>query len=101
MQQALGHSSVLFMIECQVNFMLNTVREMMQRNAKVINVKVSAEDEFMDKLKRDLKGTVWNEEECGSWYANPRGVITYMWVQNCTNYWRQTRTIDWSKFEIK
>ncbi|KAG4072860.1 hypothetical protein HA402_002603 [Bradysia odoriphaga] len=98
---ALGHSSVIFMIECQVNFMINAVREMMRRNAKVINLKVAAEDEFMDKLKADLKNTVWNSEDCGSWYVNGRGVITTLWGDNCTNYWRQTRTTDWSKFEIK
>lgn len=73
----------------------------MQQNAKVINLKVSAEDEFMDKLRADLKGTVWNEEDCGSWYANSKGVITTLWGDNCTNYWRQTKDIDWSIFEIK
>jgi len=97
---ALGHSSVVFMIECQVNFMINVIREMTQRNAKVVNVKVSAEDEFMDKLKVDLENTVWKREKCGSWYANPRGEITTLWGDNCTNYWRQTKKIDWSKFEF-
>lgn len=99
--QALGHSSVVFMIECQVNFMIKAVREMMKRNARLINLKVSAEDKFMDKLKVDLKNTVWNKENCGSWYANAKGDITTLWGDNCTNYWRQTKSIDWSKFEIE
>ncbi len=89
------------MIECQVNFMVKAVKEMIHRNAKVINLKVSAEDEFMDKLKEDLKNTVWNKEDCGSWYANARGVITTLWGDNCTSYWWQTKSVDWSKFEIK
>lgn len=81
--------------------MIKAVGEMINRQAKVISVKVSAEDEFMDKLKVDLKNTVWTTEDCGSWYANARGDITTLWGDNCTNYWRQTRNIDWSKFEIK
>ncbi|KAG4072847.1 hypothetical protein HA402_002590 [Bradysia odoriphaga] len=72
----LSHSSVLFMIECQVDFMINVVREMMQRNATMMNVKVAAEDEFMDKLRWDMKNKVWNRENCGSWFANSRDVIT-------------------------
>lgn len=81
--------------------MINAVREMMKRNAKVISLKVSAEDEFMDKLKDDLKNTVWATENCGSWYANSKGDITTLWGDNCTNYWRQTKDIDFEKFEIK
>lgn len=99
--QALAHSSVIFMIECQVNFMIKSIREMMRRNVKVMNVKLSAENEFMDKLNADLKDTVWKKEDCGSWYVNARGDITTLWGDNCTNYWRQTKTIDWSKFEMK
>lgn len=74
---------------------------MMKRNAKVINLKVAAENEFMDKLKVDFKKTVWNKENCGSWYANSKGNITTLWGDNSTSYWRQTKDIDWSKFEIK
>ncbi|XP_037030697.1 FAD-binding monooxygenase ktnD-like isoform X1 [Bradysia coprophila] len=96
-----GHNSVMFMVECQVNFMIKAVRKMMKRNAEVINLKVAAEDDFMDKLKANLKDTVWNREVCDSWFTNSRGVVTTLWGGNCTKYWRQTRTIDWSKFEIK
>lgn len=72
----------------------------MKRNAKVINVKVSAEDEFMDKLKNEMKKTVWGKEDCGSWYANARGDITTLWPESCINYWKQTKNVDWSKFHF-
>lgn len=89
------------MIECQVNFIMCAIREMMNRNAKVINLKITAEDEFMRKIKTDLKNTVWQKGNCGSWYGNSRGDITTLWGDNCTNYWRQTKNIDWSKFDFK
>lgn len=88
------------MIECQVNFITNAIIEMMNRNARVINLKVSAEDEFMDKLDVDMKTTVWGRENCGSWYANRRGNITVLWPNNTTSYWWQTRNINWSKFDF-
>lgn len=73
---------------------------MVRRNAQVMNLKVSAENEFMDKLDVEMKKTVWGTESCGSWYANPKGDITILWSDNCTSYWRQTRNIDWSKFDF-
>lgn len=100
MFQGLGHNSVVFMIECQVNVVIQAIREMMNRNAKMINVKVSAEDEFMDKLRTNLNNTVWKREHCGSWYVNSKGDVTALWPDNCTNYWRRTKNIDWSKFDF-
>lgn len=73
---------------------------MLNRNATVINVKVSAEDEFMEQLDADMKSTVWDRESCGSWYANPRGKITTLWPNNCISYWWQMRNINWSKFDF-
>ncbi|KAJ6640762.1 Baeyer-Villiger monooxygenase, partial [Pseudolycoriella hygida] len=55
----LGHNSVIFMIECQVNFILNAISEMMKRKAKVLNLKLSAEEEFMNQIDADMKTTVW------------------------------------------
>lgn len=83
-----------------MNVIIGAIREMMKRNAKVIHLKVSAEDKFMEKLKADMKKTIWGTENCGSWYANSNGVITSLWTDNCTNYWRQTKNIDWSKFDF-
>lgn len=88
------------MIECQVNFTVNAISEMMARNARVMTVKVPAEDEFMEKLDVDMRSTVWGTESCGSWYANPRGNITILWPGNATSYWWQTRNINWSKFDF-
>lgn len=88
------------MIECQVNFIINLIREMMNRNARVICLKASAEDDFMNKIKNDLKNTVWRIGNCASWYENSRGDITALWGDNATNYWRQTKHIDWSNFDF-
>ncbi|XP_037037233.1 FAD-binding monooxygenase ktnD-like [Bradysia coprophila] len=95
------HNSALFMVECQVDFIINAICEMRRRNATVINLKVEAEDEFMDKFKGYMKNKAWYKENCGSWFANSRGVRTALWSDNCINYWRQTRTTAWSKFKIE
>lgn len=98
--KALGHNSVTFMIECQVDLITNAINEMMNRNAKVINVKVSAEDEFMEQLDVDMKNTVWGNESCGSLYANARGNIIVLWPKNTISYWWQMKNVNWAKFDF-
>ncbi len=83
-----------------MNFIANAIGELKRRNAKVINLKKSAEDEFVDTLDVEMKKTVWGKENCGSWYANSRGDIVTLWPKNATSYWWQTRNVNWSKFDF-
>lgn len=89
------------MIECQVNFMIKVVREMLVRDAKFVAVKEDAEEEYMNNMKQQLNDTVWGTEKCGSWYANDAGIVTTLWPKNCTSYWRETKTVDFSKFNFE
>lgn len=89
------------MIECQVELMINVIREMIKRDAKYVAVKERAEAEYMESLKEQMKKTVWGTEKCGSWYANDAGTITTLWPKNCTAYWRETKAVDFSKFNFE
>jgi len=98
---ALGHNTVVFMIECQVNFMLAVIKEMIEKDAKCVAVKESVEDEYMAELALNMSKTVWGTQECGSWYVNKDGINTMLWPKNCTSYWNETRKPDLAKFEFK
>jgi hypothetical protein len=98
--KALGHNSVVFMIECQVNYVVKIIREMMRRNARCVTLKLSSENAFMKEVEENMKITIWGKEDCGSWYANTAGIITTLWPQNCISYWWRTRQVDFSNFEF-
>lgn len=89
------------MIECQVEFMINVIREMIKRDAKCVTIKEHAEEQYMKSMKEQMKKTVWGTEKCGSWYANDAGIITALWPKNCTSYWRETKAVDFSKFNFE
>ncbi len=88
------------MLECQVNYTIQVLREMMARDARLLEVKESTEDEFKEGLDKQMEKTVWGQAKCGSWYANDKGIITTLWPWSCLNYWRKTRTVDFSKFNF-
>lgn len=98
--KALGHNSVVFMIECQVNFVTSAIDEMMKRDAQVISLTKDAEDQFMDKLDDGMKDSVWARGSCGSFYVNPKGDVVVVWPNSTVSYWWQLRNTNWSNFEF-
>lgn len=88
--QAYGHNSVVFAIECQTNWTIKVIKELMSRNAKVVQVKKQVEKVYMNELQERLKNTVWNFQ-CGSWYVNHLGVNTTLYPGSLIEYWNRTR----------
>lgn len=88
---AYGHNSVIFSIECQVNWVMQVIREFMQRNAKAVVVKENVEKQYMKSIRTRLKDTVWGNYECGSWYVNHEGINTTLYPGSLISYWKETR----------
>lgn len=97
----LGHNSVIFMAECQMNYIVQLIAEMVRRNSKVLELKKSTEETDMTRLDKRMKKMVWGNATCGSWYANSDGLNTTLWPWTCIKYWRRTRTPKWSKFHFR
>ncbi|ODM89404.1 Baeyer-Villiger monooxygenase [Orchesella cincta] len=91
---ATAHNSLLFQMECQVGWVVNAIKEMVQRQARTITVKREAEEKYMQFVQSSFDGTVWNSS-CSSWYSNERGVITLLWPKSLVMYYLSTR--HWSK----
>ncbi|KAI9301259.1 putative flavoprotein [Cunninghamella echinulata] len=86
----LGHSSVISMIESEVNYGIQCMKKMLQYNLPYIEPTESAQEKFSTKLYNDLKSRVWLTG-CNSWYLNERGVPTLLWSENVTSYWWMLR----------
>jgi len=97
---ALGHNSVVYMVECQVHFMITVLKEMMRRNAKCVLLKKETEDSYMEEVKSAMEKTVWVTGNCGSWYADTKGRITALWPYTCYEYWKRTKNVDFNHFEF-
>jgi hypothetical protein len=91
---------MIFMVECQMGYIVQVLREMMRRGAKVVRLKEAAELNFQTELKKEMKKTVWAQGKCQSWFGNEKGQVTALWPQSCISYWRKTRTADFTKFEF-
>jgi cation diffusion facilitator CzcD-associated flavoprotein CzcO len=76
----LGHNSVVYVIEAQVDYILGALNHIEKEQVQVIEVRAQAEDAYMDKLQERSQGTVWLAGGCKSWYVDERsGRLTLIW----------------------
>jgi len=95
----LGHSSILFMIECQVRYILRCLDHLARRGARWLDVKREAMARYNHQLQQTLARTTWSAD-CHSWYKTEGGKITNNWSGPTTQYWWRTRKPDFDEFEI-
>jgi cation diffusion facilitator CzcD-associated flavoprotein CzcO len=90
----LGHNSLLFMIEAQLSYVLDALRQMRARGVTRIEVRRDAQEQFNAYIQRRLAGSVWNTGGCASWYLDATGKNTTIWPYFTWRYWRKTRRFD-------
>lgn len=76
---ALGHSSVIIMIEAQINYIAEAFLYMDSNNIRSIEVKQKAFEHFNKSLQEKLKNSVWQKGGCHSWYQDAKGNNTSLW----------------------
>lgn len=72
---ALGHNSVIYMIECQANYIIDTLKKMIKYNVASIDLKPDVGDAYWQWIQRRIKSMVWHGN-CQSWYLNSKGEVT-------------------------
>ena len=95
----LGHNSIIYMIESQVNYILQCVDHMRRHHLQQIAVRSEAVDEFDRWLQERLSATVW-AAGCSSWYKTAEGTIPNNWSGSALSYRKLTRHPDFSNFEF-
>ncbi len=93
----LGHNSILFMIECQVRYVMECVQALASRRLKSLDVRPQAMRAYNEWLNGILEATVWARTG-KSWYKRADGRITNNWSGTTVEYWWRTRHVDWRAY---
>lgn len=86
----LGHSSIVYMLESQIRYVLACMEVMRARNLRFLDVRPEAQQDFNARLQRALERSVWGGG-CTSWYKTAEGRNTNNWPGFTFMYRRQTR----------
>ncbi|MGK2855464.1 MAG: flavin-containing monooxygenase [Microbacteriaceae bacterium] len=97
---ALGHNSVVFMIESQIRYAAQAIAAVDASGAAALAPTRHAQDEFNAELQGDLAGTVFSTGGCQSWYMDAHGVNRTLWSGMTWQYWLATRRFEASEYEF-
>lgn len=90
----LGHTSMVYMIESQLNYVVDAVNTMQREGLTRIDVRQEVLDTYNDELQRKLTGSVWMTGGCASWYLDAHGNNTTLWPDFTFRFRRQTKRFD-------
>lgn len=86
----LGHNSIIFMVERQVEYMVRCVKSLVDRDLLYLDVKADVMADYNSHVQQDLKRSVW-DAGCGNWYKTDNGKITNNWPSWSVAYWWRLR----------
>jgi cation diffusion facilitator CzcD-associated flavoprotein CzcO len=89
----LGHTSVVFMIESQLRYVMQCLRPLLAGRARAVEVRPDAQEAFNADIQQQLRGAVWNAGGCHSWYLDENGVNRAVWPGFSWRYWLRTRRV--------
>jgi cation diffusion facilitator CzcD-associated flavoprotein CzcO len=75
----LGHSSVVYMCEGQIEHVVGALRHMRRHGLDVLEPRPEAQEAFVSALDRRMRGTVWLAGGCASWYLDRTGRNSTLW----------------------
>jgi hypothetical protein len=87
----LGHSSMVLMIEAQIELVLGALRELDRRGTRSIEPKPEVQQRFVEEIERGGAGTVWTAGGCNSWYLDRTGRNSTLWPWSTWTYMRRAK----------
>jgi cation diffusion facilitator CzcD-associated flavoprotein CzcO len=90
----LGHNSVVIMIEAQADYVVDALKKMRAAGIGAIAVEERAQLRFLASVESRLRGTVWQDGGCRSWYQDEHGKVTAIWPGSAAAYVKAVRAVD-------
>ncbi|WP_203336197.1 flavin-containing monooxygenase [Nocardioides limicola] len=96
----LGHSSMVFVIESQLAYIIDAVRTQRQAGWPAVEPRPEVQDAWNADLQRRMQSTVWSAGGCASWYLDDHGRNTTLWPRTTISLRRLLANFDSDKYVI-
>jgi cation diffusion facilitator CzcD-associated flavoprotein CzcO len=94
-----GHTSMVYMIESELAYVLDCLRLMERRGIQAVELRPEAQDAYNREVQRRMQGTVW-VSGCASWYLDAHGHNTTLWPGFTFEYRWRTRRFDPANYQF-
>ncbi|MEU2789402.1 NAD(P)/FAD-dependent oxidoreductase [Streptomyces sp. NPDC007100] len=97
----LGNSSMILMIESQLNYLVDFMRQLDVLGGKIaLNARPSAVHAWTRGIQKRMERTVWTTGGCDSWYLDSNGRNTTAWPGTTAEFRKVTRQVDLAEYEV-
>jgi cation diffusion facilitator CzcD-associated flavoprotein CzcO len=96
----LGHSSIIFMIESQVAYVLDAIKTMKKQGLDRVALRADVQRRYNARLQERLAKTVWSKGGCVSWYTTKAGKNTTLWPGFTFEFRARTRKWDAESYDV-
>lgn len=97
----LGHTSVVFMIECQIDYVMRCLSAMDNSGIRSIEPTQTAQAAFVAQMESEMQGTVWTAGGCNSWYLDSKGKASSLWPGPTWRYRARLRHFDVTEYSVR
>jgi hypothetical protein len=97
----LGHNSILYMIESQLNYVLDALRLFEGRGIARFEVRPEVQRAYNADLQRRLEGAVWSSGGCANWYLDEHDRNVVIWPRQTWSFRRLTRRFDAASYRLE
>ena len=97
----LGHSSIVYMLESQIHYVLQAISLLLRDDVSALDVRPAIQQAYNHDIASRLAGTVWDRGGCASWYLDANGRNSTMWPDYTFRYRQAVDRFDPSDYEIE
>jgi cation diffusion facilitator CzcD-associated flavoprotein CzcO len=97
---ALGHSSMVYMIESQIEHLRQAISALDQAGASTIEVRPQAHEQYNREIDEQMVGTVWSVGGCSSYYLDSTGRNAAIWPDWTWRFRQRAERFEPSAYEL-
>jgi len=97
---ALGHNSLIYVIEAQLGYVLRALRFMDATGSRVIEPRPEAQAAYNARVQRGLRDSVWTTGGCRSYYLDDSGRNTTLWPHRAAAFRAVVRRFDPAEYAL-
>jgi cation diffusion facilitator CzcD-associated flavoprotein CzcO len=96
----LGHTSMILMIESQIQYIVSCLRLMRSQGLREVDVRPEAQATYNREIQARLAKSVWSTGGCMSWYMTRSGRNTTLWPGFTFEFRYRTRRFDPQSYQL-
>jgi cation diffusion facilitator CzcD-associated flavoprotein CzcO len=96
----LGHTSVVFMIEAQIQHVREALTAMKAARARTVEPRPEAQEAYVAAIDAKMESTVWLAGGCASWYIDNTGRVSTIWPDHTLPFKRRLARFEPSEYVL-